>query len=121
VECAGFFTDDAVRYGASPDRLVGKDGLLEVKCPQESTHIKNMVRDSIPAIYFPQVQGQMFLAEREWCDWMSDHKDHDPAIIRVYRDDIWIAKLEKALDDFCCQLDDEEEAAQLNRERGYNV
>ncbi|HBH26542.1 MAG TPA: exonuclease [Rhodospirillaceae bacterium] len=117
VELAGVFTDDAVRYGASPDRLVGERGVLEIKCPQESTHIKNLARDCIPAIYFPQVQGQMFLAEREWCDWMSDHPDHEPAIIRVERDDAWIAKLERALDEFCDRLDEEENTALLNQER----
>ena len=73
VEEVGFVWRDEERMvGCSPDGLVGDDGMLELKCPAPGTHVLYL---SNPALmlkdYWWQVQGQMWVAGREWCDIMS--------------------------------------------------
>ena len=50
---------------ASPDGLIGGDGLLEIKCPAHRPH------DTLPPLYMPQVQGQLFIAGRQWAHFFS--------------------------------------------------
>lgn len=57
--------------GASPDGLVGEDGLLEIKCPNTATHIETLKGASIPAKYIGQMQWQMACTGRQWCDFVS--------------------------------------------------
>jgi len=57
--------------GASPDGFVGEDGLVEIKCPNSSTHIDTLVSQKIPAKYLPQMQWQMACTGRKWCDFVS--------------------------------------------------
>lgn len=66
----GFWVSDEFDWlGASPDGFVGDDGMLEVKCPGE-------VHDEIPAHYEVQMMVQMFVANRQWCDfWSWTHTD----------------------------------------------
>lgn len=97
---AGFITDDTGLIGCSPDRLVGADGLLEIKCPAPQTHVKNMLQNKIASEYIPQVQGQLYVACREWSDWFSYEQDMPPVKIRTYRDEAFILKLEAELNTF---------------------
>lgn len=85
--------------GVSPDGLVGDDGLLEIKCPSTETQIKRFLDGiGLPKEYEAQVQGQLWVTGRKWCDFVS----FDPRIdveasyiqTRVYRDEEYIAKLE---------------------------
>lgn len=96
VQQVGFieFNED---IGASPDGLVGEDGLLEIKCPYPSTHISYILAGKMPAAYVKQVQGNLWVSGRKWCDFMS----YDPRvykrqsfIVRVYRDDEFIKELQ---------------------------
>lgn len=57
--------------GASPDRLVGEDGLLEIKCPDTHTHIETLLNRSIEPDYLTQMQWQMDCTGRKWCDFVS--------------------------------------------------
>ncbi|MCP5099120.1 MAG: YqaJ viral recombinase family protein [Chloroflexi bacterium] len=57
--------------GCSPDGLVGDDGMVEIKCPNTSTHIDTLLKGSIPSKYIKQMQWQMACAERDWCDFVS--------------------------------------------------
>lgn len=97
----GFVTTDDGQTGASPDRLAGDAGLLEIKCPAPHTHIGYLL-DGMPADakYKPQVQGQLLVAEREWTDFMSYSPEMPPAIIRTVRDEPFIRTLRQALDEF---------------------
>ena len=92
-EEVGFITTKDGRIGCSPDRLIGKDGLLEVKCPLEDKHTANLLDGVIDPQYYPQVQGQIAMTGRKWCDWMSFHPDSSPSIVRVERDDEYIKKM----------------------------
>lgn len=57
--------------GASPDRLVGKEGLLEIKCPNTTTHVDFLLTGEIKEDYLWQMQWQMACTGRKWCDFMS--------------------------------------------------
>jgi len=100
VEQVGFCLSDCERYGASPDGLVGDDGLLEIKCPKAETHIEYLLNGKLPTAYFQQVQGQLLVTGRKWCDFMSYYPNLKPFIVRVERDDEFLSKLEQALIDF---------------------
>jgi putative phage-type endonuclease len=91
--------------GVSPDGLVGEDGLLEIKCPNTETQIKRFLDGvGLPKDYEAQVQGQLWVTGRKWCDFVS----FDPRIdveasyiqTRVYRDEEYIAKLEEKVTAF---------------------
>jgi putative phage-type endonuclease len=59
------------RAGASPDGLVGTDGLLEIKCPMSHTHLNYILAGVVPEDYKPQMLWQMECTGRNWCDLMS--------------------------------------------------
>lgn len=56
---------------ASPDRLVGEDGLIEIKCPNTATHIDTLLGAKIDLDYWKQIQWQLACTGREWCDFVS--------------------------------------------------
>jgi putative phage-type endonuclease len=94
--------------GASPDGLVGPDGLLEIKCPNTATHIDTILSGKIDAKYITQMQWQMACTGRDWCDFVS----YDPRmpehlaiwVKRVHRDHVAIAELEAAVDTFLAEV-----------------
>ena len=96
VEEITFF--DCDDWGYSPDGLVGDDGLIEIKCPQATTHTKYLFDDKLPTEYKAQCQGGLWISGREWLDFVSFHpsfKDNKSLFIkRVYRDEEFIKKLE---------------------------
>jgi putative phage-type endonuclease len=72
VDEVGFIIHPAiVAAGASPDGLVGDDGLIEIKCPNTSTHIDTVLSGKVPSKYIPQMQWQMACTQRKWCDFVS--------------------------------------------------
>lgn len=85
---------------ASPDGLVGDDGLVEIKAPNTSTHIETLLGGPIADRYIKQMQWQMRMCNRQWCDFAS----YDPRlpdemklhVRRVMRDDDLIAEIEAA-------------------------
>lgn len=100
----GFWVHDDLDCGASPDGFIGDDGLIEIKCPNTATHIETLVKDKIPSQYYAQVQGQMWITDRKWCDFVS-FDPRMPAnarlkIVRVERDDDFIGRLEFEITDF---------------------
>jgi putative phage-type endonuclease len=95
--------------GASPDGLVGDDGLLEIKCPNTATHIDTLLTQTVPGKYITQMQWQMACTGRQWTDFAS----FDPRlptelqlfVKRVPRDDAYIQMLEKEVVQFLTELD----------------
>ena len=95
--------------GASPDGLVGDDGLLEVKCPNTATHIDYLISQKVPKKYIDQMQWQMDCIERDWCDFLS----FDPRmpeelrlwVVRVERDDDYIKTLRQEVEKFNTELE----------------
>ena len=111
VELAEFvvhpFIADA---GASPDGYVGEGGLVEIKCPNTSTHIDTLLGKTVPSKYVTQMQWQMSCTGRLWCDFVS----FDPRlpshlslfVKRVQRDDQFIGELEREVEAFLKEVAD---------------
>lgn len=80
-----------------PDGLVGKDGIIEVKCPNQNNHFKNLLEGAQISDYKWQIQGYMWLLDRKWVDFCSFNQDYPEkyqlSINRVLRDDAMIAEL----------------------------
>ena len=94
--------------GASPDGLVGDDGLVEIKCPNTATHIDTLLGQSISDKYIKQMQWQMACTDRKWCDFVS----YDPRmpdrhalfVKRVERDQEMIDNLEHEVEKFLSEV-----------------
>lgn len=102
VEEVGFIDHQSIENaGASPDGLVGEDGLVEFKCPNTATHIKLLDGGRIQKGYLLQVQWQMACTGRDWCDFVSfDPRMPDElqlVVRRVKRDDDKIVEIEDAV------------------------
>jgi len=94
VQQVGFCLHDTLEAGASPDGLIGEDGGLEIKCPAPATHVEYLRGDKLPSKYKQQVMGCLWITGREWWDFMSYHPNMKPLIVRVERDEDYIAELE---------------------------
>ena len=92
VDDVGFCLLDDGSAGASPDGLTATGG-LEIKCPAPHTHVEYLGKGKLPAAYVPQVQGCMWICERETWDFLSFHPDMPPLLITVQRDDAFIDAL----------------------------
>ena len=118
VEQIAFATHPSIEMaGASPDGLVGKLGLLEIKVPQPATHLDTLLSEKVPEKYIIQMQWQMCCVEREFCDFVSYNPSFPPAakmfVKRIPRDDAMIADLEREVRAFLADLDKKLE--ELNR------
>ncbi len=101
----GFVTNDAGTIGASPDRLVTKDLLLEAKCPSPGEHLAYVLgKSGVDAEYRVQLQGQLYITEAKTVDIISYHPHMPHAIVRVERDEEFIKKLSAELDKFVAIL-----------------
>lgn len=110
VEEVGFIDHPTVAMsGASPDGFA-EEGLVEIKCPNTATHLEYILDGKPPQKYVTQMQWQMACTGRPWCDFVS----FDPRlperlqllVVRVPRDDVYIAMLETEVKKFLAELDD---------------
>jgi len=107
VEQVGIcYPDEKKLCAASPDGLVGKDGLLEIKCPLIYTHVGYLLKNELPMDYFEQTQGQLYVTGRKWVDFVSYYAGIKPLIIRCVRDEKFIKALAVELEVFCKSLDE---------------
>ena len=111
VEEVGFVPHPTIPMsGASPDGLIGDAGLLEIKCPNTSTHIETVLSQEASAKYITQMQWQMACTGREYCDFVS----FDPRlpaemsifVRRVSRDEVLIKSLEEEVSKFLAEIDE---------------
>lgn len=118
VEIIDFVTHPEIAMsGASPDALVGDDGLVEIKSPNTATHIETLLGGTVPGKYMLQMQWQMACTGRTWCDFVS----YDPRmpedmrlfVRRLERDDELIAEITKEVRAFLAEID--ATVAQLTR------
>jgi putative phage-type endonuclease len=110
VQAVGFLDHPTLAMaGASPDGLVGDDGLIEIKCPISATHFETLIGRSAPTRYITQMQWQMAVTGRAWCDYVS----YDPRlpfdlqlfVQRIARDEARIAGLEREVRSFLDEVD----------------
>jgi putative phage-type endonuclease len=111
VDEVGFVPHPSIeRAGASPDGLVGDDGLLEIKCPNTATHIETLLSQTVPGKYNTQMQFQMACTGRQWCDFVSfDNRLPEELqlfVKRVPRDEVFIRLIEAEIIQFLAELDD---------------
>jgi putative phage-type endonuclease len=96
-------------FGCSPDGLVDEDGLIEIKCPNTSTHLEYLETRKPPTKYMTQMMSQMSVTGRKWCDFVSfDPRLPDGLkllVVRIERDDEAIAKLEAEAVKFLAEVD----------------
>jgi putative phage-type endonuclease len=72
VDKAGFYKHSSIEwFGASPDGLVGDDGLVEIKCPNSTTHVDYILEGKVPTKYKRQMLAQLACTGRKWCDFVS--------------------------------------------------
>lgn len=102
--------------GASPDSLVGNNGGLEIKTALPHIQIDRLERDRLPPEHKAQVQGNLWLSEREWWDFVSYWPKLPILTVRVYRDEDYINTMADEIDRFNDEL-----AALVERIRHYGV
>ena len=121
VDEVGFIDHPTIDMsGASPDGLVDKKGLVEIKCPESKTHMEYLMTGKPPAKYIPQMMWQMACTGREWCDFVS----FDPRfpinlqifVIKVEYDPTYVRMLELEITQF---LDEVSKKVEILRK--YNV
>lgn len=93
------------RAGASPDSLIGGDGLVEIKTKLPHLQLDVLDRGKLPTEHVAQVQGQLWISGRQWCDFVSYWPRLPPFIVRVHRDDSYIESLRQSVDEFVAELD----------------
>ncbi|MDQ0505995.1 hypothetical protein QOZ94_002799 [Xanthobacter agilis] len=101
-ELVGFIRNG--QKGCSPDSLIGADGALEIKTKKPPLMIECLLKDEFPAEHKAQCQGVLWVAEREWIDICVYWPKLQPFIKRAYRDELYIASMSKAVDDFNSEL-----------------
>ena len=104
VDEVGMIKTDCGNIGCSPDGLINEDGGLEIKCPKASTHIKYLIEGVLPLEYKTQVMGSLMVSERKYWYFMSYHPELDPFILKVERDEEFIAKMHKHITGFVAEL-----------------
>jgi putative phage-type endonuclease len=96
-------------FGCSPDGLIG-DGLIEIKCPNSSTHIEYLTDDKPPAKYIPQMQCQMAVMGAKWCDFVSFDprlpNDLQLFVVRLERDEEYIKAMEVEVEKFLSEVEE---------------
>jgi putative phage-type endonuclease len=111
VTQVGFIKHPTIELtGASPDGLIGDDGLIEIKCPNTATHIDYLLAGVVPSDYKNQMLWQMECTGRKWCDFVS----YDPRlpeelalfVIRYEKDDDKLNELRDGVVKFLAEVKD---------------
>ena len=118
TECGIFEHPKIQRALASPDRMIGDDGLIEIKCPKSATHVDYLLNEYIPLEYELQIDWQLACTGRQWCDFVS-FDPRMPAHCRMYvqrhhRNEAAIEAIENMVTGFLSEVDAEYEAL-MNR------
>lgn len=102
-ELVGFIRNG--RKGASPDSLIGANGMCEIKTKLAHLQAEVLLADKVPTDHIAQCQGNLWVAEREWIDFVSYWPRMPLFVKRVYRDEAYIATLAKEVDLFLAEMD----------------
>lgn len=103
VEPVGFVPHpDVLWLGASPDGLIGTDGILEIKCPATTTHLRRIKAGVVPEEYKPQMLLEMLCTGRKWADYV----DYDPRLTgRFEHLRLWTIRYEPTAEELQAALD----------------
>lgn len=100
--------------GASPDSLIGEDGLLEIKTKLAHLQLECILSGEVPSEHYAQCQGQLWISGRQWLDFVSYWPGLPLFVKRMNRDELYIAKLRESVDLFNNEL-----AAMVENIKGY--
>lgn len=109
ITSSGFVPHPVIRWcGASPDGLIDIDGGIEIKCPKtRKVHMETWL-NGMPEEHIPQVQGNMWVNNRQWWDFISFDprapEDFQIYVQRIYRDEKYIWALESHVVEFLDQV-----------------
>lgn len=107
IDAALMHKSEFYSVGCSPDRLVGDDGGLEIKCPSETIHVATLLGlEDVLVKHRLQVQGSLWITGRKWWDFLSYHPELPPALMRIERDEEFIGTLSKHVRAFCVSLEE---------------
>jgi hypothetical protein len=111
VQPLGFVETDCGRLGCSPDGLVGDEGIIEVKAPIDPEKVVALALGGDPAEYMDQIQGNLWILDRTWCDLIVYTPQLDGVgralnVTRIDRDDKWISGLKTDLERFMDRVGD---------------
>lgn len=101
-EIVGFIRNG--QKGCSPDSLIGTDGMLEIKTARGDILIEKLLKGEFSPEHKAQCQGALWVAEREWIDLVTYWPRLPPLVVRAQRDELYIASLSRAVDDFNAEL-----------------
>ncbi len=96
VEKTGFVVhDDFDWLGCSPDGLVGENGLVEAKYRKFLHTFDEHAKVGVTASVMPQIQTQLFVTDRAWCDYLNYWRDDDNEfekghVQRIHRNQAYI-------------------------------
>jgi putative phage-type endonuclease len=110
VDQAGFVDHPSITgFGASPDGLIGSEGLVEIKCPESLNHLTWLTSKVVPAEHKPQMLAQLACTRRKWCDFVSYDprfpKGLDLFVVRFQPTDEEIANVEELAVQFLIECD----------------
>lgn len=100
----GFLKRHDLECGASPDSLVGETGLLEIKTKLAHLQIEVLLSESVPSEHVAQIQGQLWVSGREWCEFISYWPGLPLFRKRVHRDEAQIERIATAVAEFNAEL-----------------
>lgn len=90
--------------GCSPDAFVGDSGMVQVKTAEPCIQLERVLNPALPAEHVCQVQGELWVCEREWSDFMSYWPGLPPMVVRVYRDETQIKSIELGVEMFLNEM-----------------
>lgn len=110
VDKTGFWLHPSIKWlGVSPDRLVGDDGLIEVKCPNTTTHLGYLFDNRVPPDYYKQIQCQLWVTGRSWCDFVSFDprlpRRNQLLVVRTERDEKLIGEMQVEVEKFLGEVE----------------
>ena len=117
VQTCSFIPHPTIEFtGASPDRLIGTDGLLEVKCFKTANHIDTLLTESIDRRYLLQIQWQLACTQRSWAHFVA-YDPRLPATMQLFqktvpRDERLIAEISVEVRAFIAELNEKTLALQ---------
>lgn len=104
VKQIGFVRCDERLTGCSPDGLVYDGGLIQIKSMAPHLLIPVLDAGEFPSDHRPQIQGEMWVTGRKWCDAIAFFPGMPAFKQRIHRDDAYCAQLEAAIRDFNAEL-----------------
>lgn len=65
-------------FAATPDRFIGRDGLVEIKCPTSRTFVTWVTDGGVPEQHKPQMLAQLACTRRKWVDFVAYNPQNPP-------------------------------------------